>query len=1110
MTLAGGYGDHVARHLDGQVGIVIRAVTQLAIAIIARRPEGAVRFHKQGIINAVGYCHHIARHRNRPVRVGKRAIAQLSRAIVTPDHQRSIGSAQAGRVADRNPLGIRNYHGVAAAVGELHGRKRQCAICLPRQDRPVLEPLIAERRRAGVAHAQTRRLSCTHNQAHGLHHNRQRDALNDVKIGVTNRQLPVPAVHETARVESEIAQRQRAGRRGDLQRVGTGRNIIGRTHAHRIHPDDKVCAASAEIRERAGNVKQVPASAGSARKIANLHIVHRPVVTADRRERQRADPLQAEAGGDECAIGEHDASAAGIDSADAGQPCIAGDGQTAVKDVRPADGVEHGHTHAVADREHRAVVDGGAAGIQPTAIEADDAVCAIRRGQSIHGDRAAVEGQRAGAGRAHHELAGLRSIGDCQLAAVDCDAVAVRPRLGADRQVAADRDRTVVVDGQRVARTFVADSQVAAGVPGRASPGDGDGVIAGDRTVADVAGAVGDHATGGDGETIAAAVAADEEQFGAPPNRTGAGDGGRVVTGADGVADDSPLVEHPPASGDGHRVAGAKVADIQIGAGFPSGAGAGDEDGIVAGRDLRTHDGTIGVDHAGTIGDDQRIAGAAVADPIGGGGPDGTRTGDVDGIIVGTGLAADVEATATVHIAAVGNSQCVTGTASADEDAAAIIPDGVGAGHSDGVVAGAGATADGAVGVQHTAAVGNRQMVVGAVGPYVEIASTIPLRTGPGDGDGVTAGAGIDANGRIGIKHVAAVANRQRTTGTGIANGKIAAIGPDGAGTGDGDSIAGTEMAGRINVAVDVRHFTTVGDGERVAGTVVANGKIAAVAPDGICPGHGHGIITRASDKTDVAGSVKETAAIRDNQRVTGALVASVEVAVVGPNGAGAGDSHSVVAGAGIVADVTVGVEHSATIGDGQTVCGTPLADIEFTAVIPDGTGAGDGDDVVAGGGIKADGADGVEHLAAVSDGQCVAGAGEADGEVAAVGPDATGAGHCNGVVAGGGIKADGASGIVNSGGIADEECIGTAGVTDDEVLLERMRTAVGDEGGATTGIANDEVRAIADGRALGVDRAAVEVDHAIGIGGDERLDQHGAAGDVQRAGAAGAGFVHE
>ena len=60
------------------------------------------------------------------------------------------------------------------------------------------------------------------------------------------------------------------------------------------------------------------------------------------------------------------------------------------------------------------------------------------------------------------------------------------------------------------------------------------------------------------------------------------------------------------------------------------------------------------------------------------------------------------------------------------------------------------------------------------------------------------------------------------------------------------------------------------------------------------------------------------------------------------------------------------------------------------------------------------------------------------------------------------------------------------------------MGAAVGDEGGSATGVADGEVQPVADGGALGDDRPTVEVDHATGIGGDERLGQHGAATDVQ------------
>ena len=71
------------------------------------------------------------------------------------------------------------------------------------------------------------------------------------------------------------------------------------------------------------------------------------------------------------------------------------------------------------------------------------------------------------------------------------------------------------------------------------------------------------------------------------------------------------------------------------------------------------------------------------------------------------------------------------------------------------------------------------------------------------------------------------------------------------------------------------------------------------------------------------------------------------------------------------------------------------------------------------------------------------------------------------------------------------------------------MCAAVGDEGCAATGVADDKVQPVADGRALGINRAAVEVDHATGIGGNELLNHYGAAGDVQLGGTVVAGTVH-
>ena len=151
--------------------------------------------------------HHVARHRDWQIGDAGRAVAQLAKAIIAPSQKRSVGGAQAGWETDRHALRVRDHHRVTAGVGECERGKCQRAAGLSRQAHAILEPLIANRGRAGIADAQTGRRAQPHHRADRLRCNHRRGwrrrevgGVGDVRRrhrdGIRRIRCPIAPIHK--------------------------------------------------------------------------------------------------------------------------------------------------------------------------------------------------------------------------------------------------------------------------------------------------------------------------------------------------------------------------------------------------------------------------------------------------------------------------------------------------------------------------------------------------------------------------------------------------------------------------------------------------------------------------------------------------------------------------------------------------------------------------------------------------------------------------------------------------------------------------------------------------------------------------------------------------
>ena len=106
--------------------------------------------------------HHIARHCDWQIGIVGRAVAQLAIGIISPSRQCRIPHCHQYRQADDHPTRIRHHYIISAGIGHACVCHRQRAVRCAQKQPAVLEPLI-RRQRVARRHAQRER------RAHGQH-----------------------------------------------------------------------------------------------------------------------------------------------------------------------------------------------------------------------------------------------------------------------------------------------------------------------------------------------------------------------------------------------------------------------------------------------------------------------------------------------------------------------------------------------------------------------------------------------------------------------------------------------------------------------------------------------------------------------------------------------------------------------------------------------------------------------------------------------------------------------------------------------------------------------------------------------------------------------------
>ncbi len=141
MAVAGRDGHDVAGYVNRGVLLVGVAVAQLAGAVAAHGPQGAVGFHKQGVGVTRRDGDGVAGYGDRGVLGEGVALAQLAIIGVAPGLEQGVGHAQQRGAADEHARCIRDRQAVTAGVGKLEGGEGEGAVGLAGEAGAVLEPL---------------------------------------------------------------------------------------------------------------------------------------------------------------------------------------------------------------------------------------------------------------------------------------------------------------------------------------------------------------------------------------------------------------------------------------------------------------------------------------------------------------------------------------------------------------------------------------------------------------------------------------------------------------------------------------------------------------------------------------------------------------------------------------------------------------------------------------------------------------------------------------------------------------------------------------------------------------------------------------------------------
>ena len=112
------HGHNVAAYTHGPVGVVGAPVAQLAIAVAAHGPQSAVGPHKQGMVVPRRHGHDVAGYTHGPVGVVGAPVAQLAVAVVAHRPQGTVGFHKQGMVRRRHGYDVAGHtHGAVGVVG---------------------------------------------------------------------------------------------------------------------------------------------------------------------------------------------------------------------------------------------------------------------------------------------------------------------------------------------------------------------------------------------------------------------------------------------------------------------------------------------------------------------------------------------------------------------------------------------------------------------------------------------------------------------------------------------------------------------------------------------------------------------------------------------------------------------------------------------------------------------------------------------------------------------------------------------------------------------------------------------------------------------------------
>ena len=150
--------------------------------------------------------------------------------------------------------------------------------------------------------------------------------------------------------------------------------------------------------------------------------------------------------------------------------------------------------------------------------------------------------------------------------------------------------------------------------------------------------------------------------------------------------------------------------------------------------------------------------------------------------------------------------------------------------HQHAVVGGGAEGADVAIGIRHCATVGDDHAVVAEEQTNIDFFAVRPERVRPGHQHAVVGGGVVGADVAIDTRHSAAVGNDHAVVAEGQTNKDVLAVRPERVRPGHQHAVVGGGVVGGVvgaDVAVGIRHCTSVGHREAVAAAFVADIEVS-------------------------------------------------------------------------------------------------------------------------------------------------------------------------------------------------------------------------------------------------------------------------------------------